>query len=253
MEFYENRRKTAAYNWENNEIRKAAIDWHNASRKIDYQYMFEMCGLPIIQDPQDVCMLQEVIWHIKPTLIIETGIARGGSLMLSAMSLAALSFLDSLSQNGSIERKVIGIDIDIRDHNRANILDHPLAPLITMLEGSSTSLTVAEEVKRFVRPEDKVLVILDSNHTEEHVLNELEIYSQLVSPESAIVVMDTGIEFAPQESFNTKRPWSIGSNPYTATKKFLNSDYGQNFEVDRQIEMRHLISSAPEGLLRRIR
>ena len=93
----------------------------------------------------------------------------------------------------------------------------------------------------------------DSNHTEEHVLAELEVYSELVSPESAIVVMDTGIEFAPQESFNTNRPWSVGSNPYTATKKFLNSDYGQNFEVDRQIEMRHLISSSPEGLLRRIR
>jgi cephalosporin hydroxylase len=252
MEFLENRGKTAADNWGNDKIRKAAFDWSNASRKVDYPYMFEMCGLPIIQEPQDICMLQEVIWQIKPTLVIETGIARGGSLMLSAMSLAALSFLDSLDKNSATPRKVIGIDIDIRAHNRANIQDHPLAPLITMLEGSSTSLTVLEEVKRIVRPEDKVLVILDSNHTEEHVLAELEIYSQLVSAESAIVVMDTGIEFAPPESFNTIRPWSVGSNPYTATKKFLDSDYGQNFEVDRQIEMRHLITCAPEGLLRRI-
>jgi len=251
MDFIENRNRSAIDNWNSSEVKTAATNWHNISRRINYQYMFEMCGLPIIQDPQDVCMLQELIWQIKPTLIIETGIARGGSLMLSAMSLGALSFLDGLSKSESAKRRVVGIDIDIRAHNRISIESHPLFPLITILEGSSTSDAIVAELNKIVQGEDIVLVILDSNHTEEHVLAELEIYSKFVSEKSAIMVMDTGIEFAPPESFNTDRPWSVGSNPYTATKKFLTSPLGQNFEVDRSIEYRHIISSAPEGLLRR--
>ena len=253
MDFIDNRNSLAVENWEKKEIRTAASEWHNFSRKINYQYMFEMCGLPIIQDPQDICMLQEVIWQIKPTLIIETGIARGGSLMLSAMSIGALSFIDSLSETNAGKRRVVGIDIDIRAHNRKNIEEHPLFPLITILEGSSISDSIVGEVKKIVKETDIVLVILDSNHTEEHVLAELEIYAQFVSKESAILVMDTGIEFAPPETFNTDRPWKVGSNPYTATKKFLALPLGQDFEVDQKIEFRHLISSAPEGFLRRKR
>ncbi len=253
MDFIESRNKLANENWASKEIKAAASEWHNLSRQINYQYMFEMCGLPIIQDPQDICMLQEVIWQIKPTLIIETGVARGGSLMLSAMSLGALSYIDSLSEANACKRRVVGIDIDIRTHNRIKIEEHPLFPLINLLEGSSISDSIIEKVKRIIQETDKVLVILDSNHTEEHVLAELEIYSQFVTNQSAIIVMDTGIEFAPPESFNTNRPWSTGSNPYTATKKFLELPGGQNFEIDRTIEFRHLISSAPEGLLRRKR
>jgi cephalosporin hydroxylase len=251
MDFIENRNSQASKNWKSSEIRTAASEWHNISRKINYQYMFEMCGLPIIQDPQDICMLQEVIWEIKPTIIIETGIARGGSLVLSAMSLGALSFLDTLDGTNAGERRVIGIDIDIRAHNRKNIEEHPLFPLITLIEGSSISDSIVGEVKKIVKETDIVLVILDSNHTEEHVLAELQIYAQFVSKKSAILVMDTGIEFAPPETFNTDRPWKVGSNPYTATKKFLTLPLGQCFEVDRKFEFRHLISSAPEGLLRR--
>jgi cephalosporin hydroxylase len=251
MDFIEKRNRSAIENWNRSEIRAAATNWHNISREINYQYMFEMCGLPIIQDPQDVCMLQELIWQIKPTLIIETGIARGGSLMLSAMLLGALSFIDGLNESGPKKRRVVGIDIDIRAHNRIKIEKHPLFPLITILEGSSTSEEIVAELRKIIQEEDIVLVILDSNHTEEHVLAELEIYSPFVSEKSAIIVMDTGIEFAPPESFNTDRPWSVGANPYTATKKFLSSPLGQDFDVDRSIEYRHIISSAPEGLLRR--
>ena len=250
MDFAKNRELLASENWKNDSTRLAANDWHNYSRKISYQYMFDMCGLPIIQDPQDICMVQELIWEIKPTIIIETGVARGGSLMLSAMSLAALSYLDNLNGVNN-KRCVIGIDIDIREHNKNNIVKHPLSGLIKLLEGSSISPELVADVKDVVCEDDKVLVILDSNHTEDHVLAELEIYSKFVSKESAILVMDTGIQFAPPETFNTQRPWAVGSNPYTATKKFLNSRSGQNFFVDRKFEYRHLITSAPEGLLRR--
>jgi cephalosporin hydroxylase len=251
MDFIEDRKRQASENWARSDVRLAASTWHNVSREIKYQYMFEMCGLPIIQDPQDVCMLQEVIWKIKPSLIIETGIARGGSLMLSAMSLAAMSFIDSLEKDNYTKRRVIGIDIDIRPHNKFNIESHPLSPLITLLQGSSISSSVVADVKKMTRETDKVLVILDSNHAEQHVLTELEIYSQFVSDDSAILVLDTAIEFATPLAFNTDRPWSVGSNPYTATKKFLATPMGRNFEVDREIEFRHLISCAPEGLLRR--
>lgn len=251
MNFFDDRSRIAAENWARKDIKLAASTWHNISREIKYQYMFKMCGLPIIQDPQDVCMLQEVIWETKPSLIIETGVARGGSLMLSAMSLAALSFIDGLAGVNSIKRRVVGIDIDIRAHNRSNIENHPLSPLITLVEGSSISSSVIADVEKIIKKQDKVLVILDSNHTEEHVLTELEIYSQFVSLDSAILVMDTAIEFATPLPFNTDRPWSVGSNPYTAMKKFLDTPLGRNFQVDREIEFRHLISCAPEGLLRR--
>jgi cephalosporin hydroxylase len=252
MNFFNERRSIALNNWENEETRAEAQRWHDFSRSIEYQYMFQSCGIPIIQDPQDICMVQEIIWKINPTLIIETGIARGGSLMLSAMSLAALSFVDGFSSNDQHDRRVIGIDIDIRTENRNRIESHPLFPLIRLIEGSSTDVDVISKVKNSVKKNDRVLVILDSNHTEEHVFEELEKYADFVTINSAILVMDTGIEFAPESTFKNERPWSRGANPYTATKKFLETPLGQKFIVDREIEKRHLISCAPEGLLVRL-
>lgn len=251
MTFYDERQKMSIANWNNKSIRAAAKNWHDASRSADYQYMFNFCGLPIIQDPQDICMLQEIIWDIKPTLIVETGIAHGGSLLLSAMSLAALSFIDAQELKSPIRRRVIGIDIDIREHNKREILAHPLSFMISLIQGSSIDKATVEAVKTSIAQDDTVLIILDSNHTEDHVFAELMMYSDFVSRKSAMIVMDTGIEFASPESFKTSRPWSIGNNPYTATKKFLETEKGKGFLVERDIEIRHLITSAPEGLLRR--
>lgn len=252
MTFISNRNLKARANWDNQEIQKAAKAWHDFSRTIDYQYMFEFCGLPIIQDPQDICFLQELIWKVKPTVVIETGVAHGGSLVLSAVILAALYHGQVLNGLTPELRKVIGIDISIREENRENIKNHPLGEMIYLIEGSSTDKDVVGQIDKMISSEDKVLVILDSNHEEDHVLNELSLYSGLVSVGSAICVMDTGIEFAPPETFNVVRPWKPGSNPYTATKKFLNSEKGINFRIERQFQERMLISCAPDGLLMRI-
>jgi cephalosporin hydroxylase len=249
MNFRNERAIKAGKNWNDLEIRAASLKWHNISRSVDYQYMFEFAGLPIIQDPQDIVMLQEVIWRFKPTIIIETGIARGGSLVLSASILATLSYAEQLNGTEPLTRKVIGVDIDIREHNRNAIECHPLSKMVKLIQGSSISPDTISKVKLEIKENDKVLVILDSNHTEEHVLEELKEYSNFVTSGSAILVMDTGIEFSPPTSFNVERPWRPGSNPYTATKIFLNTDSGSNFSIDRSIEFRHLITCAPEGLL----
>lgn len=213
--------------------------------------MFEFCGLPIIQDPQDICMLQEVIWKIKPTVVIETGVARGGSLILSAVVLAALSQVEVLNGDLIRKRRVIGIDIDLRNENLVNLREHPLRNMIDLVEGSSIDLQVVVAVSKLITPEDVVMVILDSNHEENHVLGELMLYSDFVSLGSAMLVMDTGIEFAPPDTFSVKRPWGPGSNPYTASKKFLVTQKGKDFIVDQTLEKRMIISCATEGLLLR--
>jgi len=125
--------------------------------------------------------------------------------------------------------------------------------MIHLIEGSSTDDSVVGEVSGLITRDDKVLVILDSNHEEDHVLNELMMYSDFVSLGSAVCVMDTGIEFASPETFNVTRPWGPGSNPYTASKKFLNSEKGGNFRVENQYQERMLITCAPEGLLIRVK
>lgn len=249
MSFIYDRGAKAHRNWESKEFRTAAKTWHDTSRRFDYQYMFEFCGLPIIQDPQDICMLQEVIWRIKPTVVIETGVARGGSLILSAVVLAALSQVEVLNGDLSLKRRVIGIDIDLRNENLVNLREHPLRNMIELVEGSSIELEVVGAVSKLITPEDVVMVILDSNHEENHVLSELILYSDFVSFGSAMLVMDTGIEFAPPDTFSVKRPWGPGSNPYTASKKFLGTQKGKDFMVDQTLEKRMMITCATEGLL----
>jgi cephalosporin hydroxylase len=183
--------------------------------------------------------MQEIIWKIKPDLIIETGIAHGGSLIFYA------SMLELLGGNG----QVVGIDIDIRKHNRVEIEKHPMFKRITMIEGSSTEEKIVEEVRRLAEGK-KVLVCLDSNHTHEHVLCELELYAPLVSVGNYCVVFDTIIEDMPAGSFSD-RPWDKGKNPKTAVYEFLkNNDY---FEIDKNIENKLLITVAPDGYLRRIK
>jgi cephalosporin hydroxylase len=211
--------------------------------------MFEWLGRPIIQDPQDVCAIQEIIWTHKPEAIVETGIARGGSLVLSASVLAAIGHGEFLRGEAPVARRVIGVDIDIRPHNREAIESHALAPMIDLIQGSSIEPAIAGQVAKLVEGKKKVMVILDSNHTRDHVLEELRLYSPFVSKNSAMLVMDTGIEYAPEESFNVTRPWGPGNSPLTAVNDFLGSAAGADFHKDLSIEKRHLLTCAPQGLL----
>jgi len=208
-----------------------------------YSYNFSWMGRPIIQYPQDIVAIQEIIWQVKPDLIIETGIAHGGSLILSA------SLLSLLEICGEIEHgQVVGVDIDIRKHNRIEIEKHPLSKKITMLEGSSIAPEIISEVHKIASSKKRVMVFLDSNHTHKHVLEELNLYSPMVSRGSYLVVFDTIVEDLP-EKLISDRPWSKGNNPKTAVWEFLTDN--KDFEIDTNIDNKLLISVAPDGYLRK--
>lgn len=218
-------------------LHKEAIKFVETLGNYQYTYNFDWLGLPIIQLPQDILAVQEIIWKTKPDIIIETGVARGGSLILSA------SILHLLNENG----KVVGIDIDIRPHNRKAIENHPLAFRIDLIEGSSIDNRIVDQVTQHIRPDDKVMVILDSNHTHEHVLRELEIYSPSVTKDSYLVIMDTVIDDMPEDYF-PNRPWGKGNNPKTAVHEFLKKS--DRFEIDDSIHSKLLITVAPDGYLK---
>jgi cephalosporin hydroxylase len=202
-----------------------------------YCYNFSWLGLPVIQYPTDLIAMQEIIWRVKPALIVETGIAHGGSLIFYASMLALLG-------SGT----VVGIDVDIRAHNRRLIEQHPLASRVTMIEGSSIAPEVAARVTRIASEAGgSALVVLDSNHTHEHVLEELRLYSHLVSKGSYLVVFDTVVEDMPADFF-PDRPWGRGNNPMTAVLEFLQEN--DRFEVDVELERKLLITVAPSGYLR---
>jgi cephalosporin hydroxylase len=202
-----------------------------------YSYNFSWMGRPIIQYPQDIIAMQEIIWNVKPDLIIETGIAHGGSLIFYA------SMLELLGRKG----KVLGIDIDIREHNRREIESHRMYKRITMIEGSSIDDRVIEQVRRFARGKKRVLVCLDSLHTQDHVLRELEVYSPMISPGSYCVVFDTIVEDLP-DKYSADRPWGKGNNPKTAVWKFLEDN--DRFVIDKEIENKLLITVCPDGYLK---
>jgi len=220
-------------------FKKLSRNWFNNSFKYEYSYHFTWLGLPIIQFPQDIVAMQEIIWKVKPDLIIETGIARGGSLILSASLLQLIG-------NG----EVLGIDIDIRKHNREEIEKHPLYNLITMIKGSSVDNAVAKKVYQHAKGKERILVFLDSLHTHDHVLKELKVYSRLVKKGGYIVVFDTMIENMPENSF-PNRPWDRGNNPKTAVFEFLKNN--KRFKIDKKIENKLLITSSPDGFLKCIR
>jgi cephalosporin hydroxylase len=211
--------------------------WMRLTAQSKYSYNFRWLGRPIIQFPQDMVAIQELIWDIKPQVIVETGIAHGGSLIFHASILELLG--------GA--REVIGVDIDIRAHNRAEIEAHPLAKRITMFQGSSIDPGIVEQVKSRIAGRGPVLVILDSNHTHDHVLAELQAYSPLVGRGSHLVVFDTLIDDMPA-GFFPDRPWGPGDNPKTAVKAFLKTT--DRFEVDQDLQAKLLITVAPEGYLR---
>lgn len=235
-------------------LREATIAWMSRANSYKYSYHFEFLGRPLIQYPQDVVAVQELVWRIKPDLIIETGIAHGGSLIASASWLAMLEYCDAV-QTGSLldpkspERFVLGVDIDIRRHNREAIEAHPMSSRIKMIEGSSTSPEVLDEVREFASGFENVMVLLDSNHTHDHVICELREYSAFVTVGSYCVVFDTIIEDLPVNSFDD-RPWDVGDNPKTAVREFLSGD--QRFRIDADIDSKLQISVAPEGYLFRV-
>ena len=219
-----------------------------------YSYNFSWLGRPIIQVPQDMIALQELVWRVKPDLIIETGIAHGGSLILSASLLALLDYTDAVSNAEAFnplqsKRKVIGVDIDIRAHNRQAIEAHPMSHMIQMFQGSSIDPALVQQVRQAASGYQRVLVCLDSNHTHEHVLAELAAYSPLVSSGSYCIVYDTVVEDMPAELF-PDRPWGPGDNPKTAVHAFLKQH--PEFVVDADIDSKLLITVAAGGFLKRV-
>jgi len=236
-------------------LREAAVAFMEKSLLPQYSYNFEWLGRPIIQYPQDIVAMQELIWQIKPDLIIETGIAHGGSLILSASMLAILDMCDAIETGETLDpkkskRMVLGIDIDIRTHNHAAIEAHPMASRIQMIQGSSIDPGIIDQVKAIATKHSRVLICLDSNHTHAHVLAELEAYAPLTSKGSYCVVFDTIIEDMPADMIQD-RPWGPGNNPKTAVREHLKTH--PEFEIDKAIDNKLLISVAPEGYLKRIR
>ena len=258
-------REIKAYS-SNVKLGRATQDWVELANNAKYSYHFEWLGRPMIQYPQDMIAMQELIWEVKPDLIIETGIAHGGSLIMSATMLSILDYCKAIETGTQLDpqtthSRVLGIDIDIRPHNRSAIEAHPMSHRINMIEGSSISLEIIEKVYEIAEDYKRVLICLDSNHTHEHVLAELEAYAPLTSKGSYCCVFDTIIEDLPDKMF-PNRPWGKGNNPKTAVWEYLNSvdEQGRmaadgtslNFKIDKEIETKLLITVAPDGYLKRI-
>ena len=223
----------------NKSLLKKSKDWIDNVFDYEYVYHFRWLGRPIIQFPQDMVAVQELIWKIKPDFIIESGIARGGSLIFYA------SILELLNHG-----KIIGIDIDIRKHNRIEIENHPLFKRIKLIEGSSIDDSVIHKIKKIIKDKKKIMILLDSHHTEQHVLEELEKYSPFVRSGSYVVVFDTIIENM-KKHHSENRPWNHGNNPKTAVTKFLKKN--KRFKIDKEIQKKLLITSCPDGYLKCIK
>ena len=231
------------------QITALASDFFIKSHQLQYSYNFSWLSRPIIQYPQDIVAFQEIVSRVSPDLIIETGIAHGGSLVLSASLLCLLDIMEGLDPRQS-PRKVVGVDIDIRSHNRKALDEHPLRFKFELIEGSSIDTDIINQVHSYAHGADKVIVCLDSNHTHQHVLAELNAYADLVSVGSYCIVFDTVIEDMPSGSF-PNRPWEVGDNPKTAVHQWLKLH--TEFEIDKEIDNKILISVAPDGFLRRVR
>jgi cephalosporin hydroxylase len=235
-------------------LRQATSMFTNISADLKYSYNFRWLDRPIIQYPQDIVAMQELVWSTRPDLIIETGIAHGGSLILSASLLAMLDMTDAIVEGREIDprrskRKVLGVDIDIRAHNRAAIEAHPMASRINMIQGSSIAPHIVDQVHAFAKDFKRVMVCLDSNHTHEHVLEELKAYASLTSVGCYCVVFDTIVEDMPSEFF-PDRPWGPGNNPKTAVWEFLKAH--PEFEINKSIHEKLQITVAPDGYLVRV-
>ena len=239
--FKQERAENISAQGNNEHLKNTARAFMNESIIARYSYNFTWLGRPIIQYPQDMIAMQELIWDIKPDLIIETGIAHGGSLIFYA------SILEMIGKG-----EVLGVDIDIREHNRKEIESHPMFKRIKMIQGSSIDSEIVAEVATHTKGKQKILVTLDSNHTHDHVLAELQMYSPFVSLNSYLVVYDTIVEKLPEDPLPGHiRPWTVGDNPWTALKTFMVEN--PHFEIDQSVNNKLLISVAPDGYLKRIK
>lgn len=256
MKSFNDEVKTRIKSIENNELMKAkAHEFMKESFLAQYSYNFSWQGRPIIQYPQDIVAMQELIWEVKPDLIIETGIAHGGSLIFSASMLALLDLCEAMETGEMLDpkkskRKVLGVDIDIRAHNLEAIKAHPMNSRIEMIQGSSIDEGIVDQVRKIAQGYKRVLVCLDSNHTHDHVLAELELYAPMTSVGSYCVVFDTVVEDLPADFF-PDRPWGPGDNPKTAVWEYLKTH--SEFEIDQDIFTKLLISVTPDGYLKRVR
>jgi cephalosporin hydroxylase len=240
-QFKQERSADAAAMAADEELGNKSLEWMLHADKYKYTYNYSWLGRPIIKFPNDIVATQEIVWDVKPDLIIETGIAHGGSLILSA------SLLELIGGEG----KVLGIDVDIRAHNRREIEAHRMMKRIEMIEGSSTADDVMERVRSAAAKAKRVMVFLDSLHTHDHVLKELELYAPLVSVGSYIVLPDTFIEYFPKGYYAHNRPWDVGNNPMTALRAFMEKN--KDFEIDRALCDKLMITEAFDGYLRRVR
>lgn len=236
------------------EFRNLSRDFLEASMRKKYVYNFDWLGRPIIQYPQDMWAVQELIWTVKPDLVIETGIAHGGSLILSASILAMLDYCEAMEKGVTLDpraskRKVIGIDIDIRPHNRDALKAHPLSPLLHLVEGSSVAAETVAKVREAAKGYKNVMVFLDSMHTHAHVFAELEAYAPMVTKGSYCVVFDSFVEDMPADLF-PDRPWSPGDNPKTALHDYLKTH--PEFAIEKSIEGKLMVSVCADGFLKRV-
>jgi cephalosporin hydroxylase len=238
-EFERTKREAAARMAADEELAAKALDLNAAADRHDWSYQWSWLGLPVIQMPPDIVALQEVIWETRPQLVIETGIARGGSLVLYASILELLG-----------EGEVLGIEVDIRAHNREAIEAHPLAKRIRMIEGSSLNDDIVARARAAAAEAERVMVVLDSNHTHEHVLGELRAYGRLVTVGQFLVVADTFVEQIPAQE-HRPREWGPGNNPATALHAWL--DEVDGFEPDPFVNSKLLLTASPGGYLRRVR
>lgn len=243
QDFQQQRRQLVRELGDNDTMNALSRDWLGKAQELGYSYNFDWLGLPIIQYPQDIVAMQELIWRVQPDVIVETGIARGGSLIFYASMLELVA-----TCTGTPGGKVIGIDIDIRQPNREAIEQHPMARRIELVQGSSVDPAIVDDVRARVGDAKRVMVCLDSNHTHEHVLEELRAYAPMTTPGSYCVVFDTLVEHLPDEAIGD-RPWGRGDNPLTAVWAYM--DECGDFEVDTDIDHRLQVSVAGGGYLRR--
>lgn len=239
-QFFAERKADIAAMGKDEELRKMSLDWMVRADRYKYTYNFTWMGRPIIKFPSDIVAQQELMWALKPDLVIETGIAHGGSILFSA------SMLELIGGNG----EVVAVDIDIRPHNRREIEAHPMFKRVTMIEGSSVATDIFEQVKAKAKGKRCVMVLLDSNHTHEHVYQELKLYADLVTVGSYCILPDTFIEFFPK-GYYANRPWDVGNNPWTAMRKFV--DERSDFVVDKEIGDKLMITEGIDGYLKRVK
>jgi len=238
-QFELDKRRWAAEMQQDKELRAAALELLVRSDRHHHSYQWTWLGLPIIQFPEDVIVTQEIVWQARPTVIVETGVARGGSMIFLASLLELIG-----------EGKVVGVDIDIRPHNRTKIEFHPLKPRVHLIQGSSTAPETVDAVRSHIDDKDRVMVLLDSNHTHAHVLEELNLYAPLVTAGQYLVVSDTVVENIPRQS-HRPRAWGPGNNPRTALEAYLRSV--DRFEVDPYINAKLLQTGSPGAYLRCIK